>query len=140
MIPIIGSLIDPIAKLLEQVIPDPKAAAEAKLKLAELEQAGQLETTKTQLSAIIAEANSEDPWTSRARPSFLYVIYIMLLMGIPIGILSIFSPNSAVQIAAGFKDWLSSIPDSLYQLFGVGYLGYVGGRSFDKHLKNKNKK
>ena len=40
------------------------------------------------MSAIVAEANSSDPWTSRARPSFLYLIYVLLLFAVPMG----FSP------------------------------------------------
>jgi len=34
------------------------------------------------LSAIMAEANSHDPWTSRARPTFLYVIYGVILLSV----------------------------------------------------------
>jgi hypothetical protein len=31
------------------------------------------------MAAVLAEAESPDPWTSRARPSFLYVMYVLLL-------------------------------------------------------------
>jgi len=33
---------------------------------------------------------------------------------------------------ANVKLGLAAIPDSLYTLFGAGYLGYTGARSFDK--------
>lgn len=139
-------MIDPITlsgifsiggKLIDKLFPDPEARAEAQLKLAMLAQAGELEEMKTQMSAILAEAQSADPWTSRARPSFLYVIYIMILASIPIGVLSVFAPEAAAQIAAGMKAWLAAIPESMWALFGVGYSGYALARSWDKRPAKK---
>jgi hypothetical protein len=72
--PIIETLIGPIAALIDKLIPDPKARNAAKLELIKLQGSQELETLRTQLSAILAEAQSPDPWTSRARPSFLYVM------------------------------------------------------------------
>lgn len=118
--------------LIDRIIPDPTAKAAAQLDLIRLEQAGDLDQVKVQLSAIIAEANSTDPWTSRARPSFMYVMYVMLLFGIPMGIVSAINPNIAVAVATGFKAWLTAIPDSLYALFGTGYVGYSVMRTVDK--------
>lgn len=118
--------------IINKVIPDPQQKADAQLKLLQAQQAGELEEVKAQLSAIIAEAQSSDPWTSRARPTFLYVIYVILLAAIPMGILSIFAPDAAVHLTAGFKAWIAAIPDSLLQFFGVGYLGYTGGRTMEK--------
>jgi hypothetical protein len=103
-----------------------------KLKALELQQKGEFKTQEIQLSAILAEAKSADPWTSRARPSFLYVIYIMILAAIPMGVLSAFKPAIAIQVAAGMQAWLSAIPDTLWSVFGVGYLGYTGAREFGK--------
>ena len=61
----------------------------------------------TQLSAIISDSKSSDPWTSRARPSFLYVVYTLILSAIPMGVVSAVSPLTAHEIILGFKDWLS---------------------------------
>lgn len=119
-------------KVIDKVIPDPAAKAAAKLEMAKQVQDGALKEAELSMSAIIAEAKSSDPWTSRARPSFLYVIYLMILASIPMGILSIFSPGSADALIGGVKAWLSAIPDSLWVVFGTGYLGYSGMRSFDK--------
>jgi hypothetical protein len=118
--------------ILDKVIPDPQAREAAKLELLKQEQAGNLAEVQTQLSAIIAEANSNDPWTSRARPSFLYVMYLMILFGVPMGFLAAFKPDTAAAVALGMQKWLAAIPDSLWTLFGVGFLGYVGARSYDK--------
>jgi hypothetical protein len=119
-------------KIIDKVIPDPVAREQAKVALLKQEQAGELDEMKTSLSAILAEAGSSDKWTSRARPAFLYVIYIYILAAIPVGILSIFDPGSAKALADGVKAWLLAIPDQLYWLFGAGYLGYTGGRTFEK--------
>ena len=124
------------AKLIDRLFPDKIAQANdrarAELAVLQVAQDGEIRATQAQLSAIIAEAQSSDPWTSRARPSFLYVIYIMILIAIPMGLLSAFRPEMAVAVAAGMKAWLTAIPDSLYALFGAGYLGYTGARSVEK--------
>lgn len=123
---------DLLKTLMERVLPDPQKQADMQLELAKMAANGELEEMKTSMSAIIAEESSADPWTSRARPSFLYVMYTMILMSIPMGVLYAFNPAAALGIASGFKQWLAAIPDSLYTLFGVGYLGYAGGRTWEK--------
>lgn len=119
-------------KLIDKLFPDPEQRAKAQLELLKLQQAGELDEVKVQLSAIIAEAQSPDPWTSRARPSFLYVVYILLLWSIPMGVLAIFRPDAAMAFTAGFKGWMSAIPDSILTLFGTVMTGYVLGRSWEK--------
>lgn len=128
LFPLITSIVDKVGSL----FPSDKERNEAKLILLEAERSGELEAVKVQLSAILSESQAADPWTSRARPSFMYVIYILILMAIPMGFLSAFHPSMALSVAAGFKAWLEAIPDSLYTLFGVGYLGYTGARSIEK--------
>lgn len=132
LFPLISSIIDRVGSL----FPSEKEKNEAKIMLMNAEQSGELETMKVALSAILSESQSADPWTSRARPSFMYVIYVLILMAIPMGFLSATHPDMAASVAAGFKAWLLAIPDSLYTLFGVGYLGYTGARSIEK-LKSK---
>jgi len=113
------------------------AADKEKFKLAalRLKQEGKFKIIEKQLSAIIAEAQSKDKWTSRARPSFMYVMYALILFSIPLGILTIFNPEAAVSLTDGVQAWLNAIPNELYTLFGVGYLGYTGARSWDKNKK-----
>ena len=119
-------------KLVDTLFPDPEMRARAQLELLKMEQSGELDTMKTQLSAIIAEANSADPWTSRARPSFLYVVYILLLWSIPMGVLTVFKPDAAATFTQGFGTWLKAIPEEILTLFGVVMTGYVVGRSWEK--------
>lgn len=129
---IIEGLIGPIASLIDKIIPDPEARDRAKLELIKLEGAQEMETLRTQLSAIVAEAQSTDPWTSRARPSFLYVMYALLLWAIPMGLIAAARPEMAQGIAAGMNAYLSGIPEPLYALFGTGYLGYTAARTWGK--------
>ena len=125
--------IDLIGKAIDKFVPDKKAAAEAKIALYQAERTGDLKEIEVALSAILQDSKSADPWTSRARPSFLYVMYAMILAAIPMGFLHAFSAETAIAVAAGMKAWLDAIPQELYWLFGAGYLGYTGFRSFDKY-------
>lgn len=126
------ALITPIFSLLDKVIPDQAAREAAKLQLMQAEGQQALQEIQAQLSPILAEAQSTDPWTSRARPSFMYVIYILLLASIPMGFVYAADAALAKNITDGFKAWLSSIPEPIIDLFGMGYLGYTGARSFEK--------
>jgi hypothetical protein len=119
-------------KLIDKLFPDPEQKAKAQLELLRMQQAGELDEMKTQLSALIAEAQSSDPWTSRARPSFLYVVYVLLLWSIPMGVLTIFRPEAAAAFTSGFQAWMAAIPEPVLTLFGVVMTGYVAGRSWEK--------
>lgn len=130
--PLIESLIGPIASIIDKIIPDREARAKAKLELIRLEGTHELKAVEARLSAIVAEANSTDPWTSRARPSFLYVMYALILWALPMGILAAFRPDTARDIAAGMNAYLSGLPEALYALFGTGYLGYTAARQWGK--------
>ncbi|WP_426257617.1 holin family protein [Sphingomonas sp. DC1600-2] len=116
---LLDGLIGPITSIIDKIIPDPKARDEAKLKLLTLQGTQEMEQVKTQISAILAEAQSADPWTSRARPSFLYVMYTLLLWAIPMGLIAAAQPQMARDIAAGMNAYLNGIPEPLYALFGT---------------------
>lgn len=138
MTPIIGDVVKSGFSLIDALFTSDDEREAAKLKVMQLAQDGKLKELEIGMSAIIAEANSKDPWTSRARPSFLYVMYIMILTAIPMGILSAFQPEIADRIAEGLQKWLDAIPSEMWTLFGVGYTGYAVNRTYDKHSKNKH--
>lgn len=129
---ILEALIGPIAAIIDKVIPDKDARDKAKLELLRLQGSQELETIQARLSAIVAEANSADPWTSRARPSFLYVIYVLILFALPMGLIAAFRPDTAQAIASGMNAYLGGLPEPLYALFGTGYLGYTVARQWGK--------
>lgn len=132
MLPILTALLPIAGKVLDRVLPDDEAKAKAELELTKLMQEGEFKGEENRYNAIIAEAKSADKWTSRARPSFMYVIYIFILAAIPMGFLFAFQPETAHNVILGVKGWLNAIPDSLYTLFGAGFLGYTTARSVDK--------
>jgi len=129
---LLDGLIAPLSKLIDKIIPDPRDRNAAKLELLKLQGSQELEAVRVQMSAIIAEAGSTDPWTSRARPSFLYVMYAIILWAIPMGLIAATQPEMAKNIAAGMNAYLGGIPDPLWTLFGTGYLGYTVARQWGK--------
>ena len=130
--PLLDTVIGPLASIIDKVIPDKAARERAKLELLKLEGTQELDLVRARLSAIVAEAQSADPWTSRARPSFLYVIYVLLLWSLPMGLLSALSPETARNVASGMTAYLNALPEPLYALFGTGYLGYTAARQWGK--------
>ena len=128
----IEAIIGPVSKLLDRLIPDPEARDRAKLELLKLQGDQEMASLSTQMQAIVAEAQSSDPWTSRARPSFLYMMYALILWSIPMGLIAAADPRMAKGIADGMTAYLRGIPEELYALFGTGYLGYTAARTWGK--------
>ena len=129
----LGSVFDFGSKVLDKIFPDKEAADKAKLELLRLQNEGSLAEMEKAYAAILAEAQSSDPWTSRARPSFMYVFYFLLIVMIVIGpLIGIFFPTQMeafyVNVAKGF----AAIPEELWWTFSAGYLGYTGARTFEK--------
>jgi len=135
--PIPIPIIDAALKIIDKVIPDKEAREKAKLELLKEDNRQVLDEVKTDISAIIAEANSSDKWTSRARPSFLYLMYFCIIMCFVGGIIGIWFPAQIQEAAKNLNSLLNAIPESLWWLFGAGYLGYTGGRTFDKWKQTK---
>ncbi len=129
---IFDAIIGPVAKLLDKLIPDPEARDRAKLELLKLQGDQEAATIAVQMQAIVVEAQSPDPWTSRARPSFLYMMYTLILWSIPMGLIAAADPQMAAGIGNGMTSYLRGIPEELYALFGTGYLGYTAARTWGK--------
>lgn len=129
---LLNVLLGPLTSIIDKAIPDREARERAKLELLRLEGSQEMALLQTRLSAIVSESQSADPWTSRARPSFLYVIYVMILWALPMGIVSAVNHAAASAIASGMTAYLSALPEPLYVLFGTGYLGYTAARQWGK--------
>lgn len=126
--------------ILNKVVGDKDKRDEYTLKLLELQQQGEFKGEDLRYQAIVAEANSTDKWTSRARPTFLYVMYIIILSAIPLGIVHCFNPALATSFSDGFKEWLTAVPHILWESMTAGFLGYCGTRSMDKFTAAKYNK
>jgi hypothetical protein len=128
----VEGIVGPVANLIDNLFTSDEERERAKLALLSERGRQAIGLLNAQLGAIVAEANSADPWTSRARPSFLYVIYVLILWSLPMGILSAFAPDVAARIIHGMTTYLAAIPEALYALFGTGYLGYTAARQWGK--------
>src|SRR6188508_929146 len=129
---LLEAIVGPVSKLLDKIIPDPEARDRAKLELIKLQGDQEMAAIGAQMQAIVAEAQSSDPWTSRARPSFLYVMYALILWAIPMGLVAAADPQMAIGIGTGMTAYLRGLPEELYALFGTGYLGYTAARTWGK--------
>ena len=126
-----------IGKVADKFFPDAAQAEQFKLESAKQLMAMDMAELDMAKSVIIAEAQSTDKWTSRARPSFMYVFYLIILLCPIMGICYAINPVSANNVITGFKAALDSIPDIMWQTFGIGYVGYSASRTVEKHLDGK---
>ena len=81
---------------------------------------------------IVDEINAIDPWTRRARPGLLYVMYVLLLAALPLGVVAAFNPPASQAMASAMTAYLRALPEPLYALFGTCYLGYTAARQWGK--------
>jgi hypothetical protein len=130
---LLGGIFEIGKSLIDKLIPDPAAKAKAQVDLIMLQQAGELKELEIRMGAIMAEASSSDPWTSRARPAFMYVFYFIILsLTVVAPIIGVVNPQAMevffVNVGAGFK----ALPEELWWTFTAGYLGYAGARTYEK--------
>lgn len=117
---------------IDKIWPNPTEEAAAKVALMKATSDAAIAQLTAANSIMLAEANSSDKWTSRARPSFMYVMYGMIIWAIPMGVLFAIDPIRASNIATGMQQWLIAIPDTLWNMFGFCFVGYSASRTFEK--------
>jgi hypothetical protein len=129
----LGGIFSLGTKLIDKLFPDPTQRAQAQLELLRMEQDGDLAAMKVQLSAILAEAQSADPWTSRARPTFLYMFYVIVMfLVIAAPLIGVFFPSQMAQFFTNVTLGFAAIPEALWWTFTTGYLGYTASRQYGK--------
>lgn len=114
---LLGGFFDLAGKVFDKIFPNPQQAAEAKLKLFEMQQSGELKLLEGQVSIITAEANSESLLASSWRP-----ITMLIFTGL---------------IVARWFGWAAPnlSPEEYIKLWNIvelGLGGYVIGRSVEK--------
>lgn len=119
-------------KIIDKIWPDAESADKAKLELMKLGQSGELEKFAATANIMLAEANSTDKWTSRARPSFMYVMYTLFMLCMVGAIIGVWHPQEMKQAADNLALLFNAIPDILYQVFFGCFTVYAGGRTFEK--------
>ncbi len=124
-----GSGIGGIGDLVQKVVGTFKLSPEAKLEfdkalaendynLKKMDADLESKLSDTAASNIQAEEKSGDKYTSRARPTFLYMMEFILFC------------NYVVFPIAGRAP--IQFPDALFWLFGSCMLGYTGARTWEK--------
>ena len=114
---LLGGLFDLAGKVFDKIFPNPQQAAEAKLKLFEMQQAGELKLLEGQVEIITAEAKSESWLAASWRP-----ITMLVFTGL---------------IVARWFGWAAPnlSPEEYIKLWSIvelGLGGYVIGRSAEK--------
>jgi hypothetical protein len=71
-------------------------------------------------------------YTALARPTFLYVMYAVILWAIPLGLIAAVSPAAARAMAETMTAYFAGLPEPLYALFAAAYLGYTAARQWGK--------
>jgi len=129
-LPIIGSILALGEKLIDKLIPDPKQKADALLKLAELEQSGDLAVIAGQVEINKLEAMSSDNFTRRWRPFVGWVCggaLAIQLVVLPLG--------GGVAAIIGKPVALPVMNTELLTTLLVGMLGLGGMRTVEKLSK-----
>lgn len=130
---LISSVVKLGGNLIDKIFPDPEEAAKAKLELLRLEQQGDLKELEVRMSAILAEAQSSDKWTSRARPTFMYLFYILVTMLVLVfPLIGIGLPDQMSQFYVNVDTGFKAIPSDMWTTFTLGFLGYAGFRTYEK--------
>ena len=122
-------------KVIDKVVPDADLKQQYKAQLLSLEQS-ELENS---FKNIQLEITSEDKYVKRARPTFLYIIYLYLISCIPFSIAFFKNPDTGKNILNIMQIYFTSLPTELWTTFVIGYLGYSGLRTYEKY-KNANEK
>ena len=123
-------LIPAVTSLLDKVIPDPSAKAEAQLKLLELSQAGGLKELEASMNVVVAEAQSEHWLTSTWRPiTMLTFVTIIAFNYILFPVIGLFIDNLPPL----------EIPPDMWDLLKIGLGGYVVSRGVEKSIKEYKK-
>jgi hypothetical protein len=123
---ILGNAVgDTVKKIVGVFKADPTVVEQNKFELAKIEadlQARLQEAIAREVEAagenIRAEAQSGDKFTSRARPTFLYVSNFIILWNF--------------VVVPLFKQAPVAMPEPLFWLFGSVMLGYTGARTWEK--------
>jgi len=123
-----GPLIEIAGKVLDRVIPDKAARAEAKAKLTSEILKNEAAFAEAAARVVVAEAQGHSWMQRNWRPSLMFTI-----MG-----LMIWNGVAAPLIAVGFgvdlpllQAW-QAIPSEMWTLLSIGVGGYIAGRSGEK--------
>lgn len=123
------AIISGVLSLVDKIIPDPQKAAEAKLKVLELQQNGELKELEEAASIVRAEAQGESTIQRTWRP-IVMLTFTALIVFRWLGVMTIFGVNVQIDPQLEIK---------LFDIVQLGLGGYVIGRSAEKVVKEWKK-
>ena len=127
----IDSIISAGLSIIDKVIPDPVKKAEAKQKLLELQQKGELSEIESKMKIIVAEAQSQS-WIARNwRPLVMLMFAAVIFNNY---ILAAWLPLFGIKFA------VIEMPKGMWTLLQLGIGGYIAGRSTEKAIKTWKEK
>jgi hypothetical protein len=138
-LPFLGAALDIVGKVLDRVIPDPKAKAEAMLELQKLEQSGDLQVMLAQMEINKVEAASPDRFVSGWRPGIGWVCGGGMVMAFIVSplvqlVIAIVAVCHGQPFVAPPVD-MSTLGPILLAMLGLG-----GMRTFEKYHEVENKR
>lgn len=124
----LAPVIDIVGKVIDRVIPDPAAAAEAKLKLATLEQNGELTAMLAQTDTNKVEAASDSVFVAGWRP------FCGWIGGCGLAYAAIVEPTArfVATVMVGYQGDFPAIDTTVTMQVLFGMLGLGAMRSYDK--------
>ena len=123
----IAAFIPIIGKVFDSIFPDKEQAAEAKLKLMELQMAGGLKELEEAGKIITAEASSEHWLVASWRPITMLVFVVIIANNYILApyIDMFFDTDVALEL-----------PPQMWDLLKIGIGGYIVGRTGEKMVKS----
>lgn len=73
---------------------------------------------------IKVELQSEDPYVRRARPTFMYIVYLVMFINLIV--------IPVIQMITGKPFAIVPLPEEMWYVFGGSYLGYAYLRTVEK--------
>ncbi|MDE2019687.1 MAG: holin family protein [Patescibacteria group bacterium] len=131
---VVGGIADLVGRVIDRVIPDPKAAADAKIKLLDMQQKGELaqlaadtELLKGQLAINTEEAKSTNIFVAGWRPGIGWTCAIVMFFNY------VFAPLLTFALHLAHND--TTIPTLDFVTISpvlLAMLGYGGARTYEK--------
>lgn len=119
----IGEILPFAGKVIDKIFPDKGEAQKYKVKLLEMEEAGELKELESAAQIITAEAKSEHWLTANWRPLTMITFVVIIANNyILYPYLSLFWPDAPNL----------TVPPDMWGLLKIGLGGYVVGRSGEK--------
>lgn len=133
------SVFDFISKAIDKLVPDAGQRAELQLRALEMEKTGHLKELESYLALLSTEAASNDNYTRRARPTALYIIYVLMCWGLFCSVVAVVSPEKAELMQRVFIGFFEKMPGDFYDMVMVMFGIYSGARTFEK-IPGRSKK